>query len=421
MEYYKDLAFPTASLVFCLLGVPVGIASKRSGRIGGFAVGVLVVIIYYMLNIACEFLVTTATLPPGFGPSSAPPAVPAPPTMAASPLTGLPMDIVGSKRPVLVVKIDNAPKARPQIGLNQADVVFEEGVEGGITRFAALFHSEMSKPVGPVRSARSTDIKIVSAFHHPLFAYSGANALFQQYVAEAPLVDVGVDKYPDRYHRDNGRSSPYNLFSDTETLLDLAPDGSVPPPVLFAFRSPGAAPSGPGAHAVTHARVWWQASKMTEAIWDWDPTAKGWRRTQNGETHVDAAGRQVTPANVVVQFVSYHDTGLVDSSGTSVPEADVVGEGDAWVLTGHAHPVPLVEALEHRTHPLHRRHRRRGEAGPGQDVGGAGAAQPGRGQLTYRPVASPTTGVLLPGYSGKRTPERGRDPALRNWRSFAGM
>ena len=244
------------------------------------------------------------------------------------------MDIVRSKRPVLVVKIDNAPKARPQIGLNQADVVFEEGVEGGITRFAALFHSEESKPVGPVRSARSTDIKIVSAFHHPLFAYSGANALFKQYVADAPLVDVGVDKYPDRYHRDNARSSPYNLFSDTETLLDLAPDGSVPPPPLFAWRTPGAAPSGPGAHAVTHARVWWQASKLTEAIWDWDPLAKGWRRTQNGETHVDAAGRQVTPANVVVQFVSYHDTGLVDSSGTSVPEADVVGEGDAWVLTG---------------------------------------------------------------------------------------
>jgi lipopolysaccharide export system permease protein len=67
MEYYKDLAFPTASLVFCLLGVPVGIASKRSGRMGGFAVGVLVVIIYYMLNIACEFLVTTASLPPFAG------------------------------------------------------------------------------------------------------------------------------------------------------------------------------------------------------------------------------------------------------------------------------------------------------------------------------------------------------------------
>ena len=67
MEYYKDLAFPIASLVFCLLGVPVGIASKRSGRIGGFAVGVLVVIVYYMLNVTCEFLVTTAHLPPFAG------------------------------------------------------------------------------------------------------------------------------------------------------------------------------------------------------------------------------------------------------------------------------------------------------------------------------------------------------------------
>jgi len=67
IEYYKDLAFPTASLIFCILGVPVGIVSKRSGRIGGFAVGVLVVIIYYMLNVACEFLVTTTVIPPFAG------------------------------------------------------------------------------------------------------------------------------------------------------------------------------------------------------------------------------------------------------------------------------------------------------------------------------------------------------------------
>lgn len=277
---------------------------------------------------------TASTTVPGFGPQSAPPKVPAPPTTAAAPLTGLPMEIVRSRRPVLVVKIDNAPKARPQLGLNQADVVFEEGVEGGITRFAALFHSEDSKPVGPVRSARSTDIRIVSALRHPLFGYSGANATFQRYVHEAPLVDVGVDAYPDRYQRDSTRPSPYNLFSSTDRLFDLAPDGSVPPPALFSFRSPGVTPSGPGAHAVSHARVWWQASKFTEAIWDWDVTAKGWRRTQNGEVHVDGSGKQVTPANVVVQFVTYHDTGQVDSTGTAVPEADVIGEGDAWVLTG---------------------------------------------------------------------------------------
>lgn len=67
MERYKDLAFPTASLVFCILGVPIGIVSKRSGRMGGFAVGVLVVVIYYVLNVACEFLVTTLLIPPFAG------------------------------------------------------------------------------------------------------------------------------------------------------------------------------------------------------------------------------------------------------------------------------------------------------------------------------------------------------------------
>ncbi len=67
MEYYKDLAFPTASLILCILGVPVGIVSKRSGRIGGFAVGVLVIIVYYMLNVACEFLVTTTRISPFAG------------------------------------------------------------------------------------------------------------------------------------------------------------------------------------------------------------------------------------------------------------------------------------------------------------------------------------------------------------------
>jgi lipopolysaccharide export system permease protein len=67
IEYYKDLAFPTAALIFCILGVPVGIVSKRSGRIGGFAVGVLIVIIYYVLNVGCEFLVTTLVIPPFAG------------------------------------------------------------------------------------------------------------------------------------------------------------------------------------------------------------------------------------------------------------------------------------------------------------------------------------------------------------------
>lgn len=275
---------------------------------------------------------------PGPSPQDAapPPAPPPAPSSFPAPLTGLPMDAALAARPVLVVKIDNAPKARPQIGLNQADVVFEEGVEGGITRFAALFHSRDSDPVGPVRSARSTDIAIVSPLNRPLFAYSGANDVFKEYLARAPLFDVGVDTQPDRYHRDAGRPSPNNLFSATERLFDLAPEDSRPPPALFAYRAPGeAVTSQPEARPAGRVQVHWRgATKETVALWEWDDTAQGWRRTQNGEAHVDGAGRRVAPANVVVQFVTYRDTGLVDSSGTSVPEAEVVGEGEAWVLTG---------------------------------------------------------------------------------------
>ncbi len=266
---------------------------------------------------------------------AAPPAPAPAPVQSAAPLTGLPGDPRLTNRPVLVVKIDNAPKARPQVGLNQADVIFEEGVEGGITRFAALFHSKDSQPVGPVRSARSTDINLVTPLNHPLFAYSGANDVFKEYVARAPLVDVGVDAHPDRYHRDGGRPSPNNLFSESPKLFDLTPEGSRPPPPLFSYRAPGEAASGPGSKPVERVSVYWRgASKETAALWEWDATGKGWRRTQNAEAHVDSAGRQVAPPNVVIQFVTYRDTGFVDSSGTAVPEAEVVGEGEAWILTG---------------------------------------------------------------------------------------
>ncbi|MGH9003939.1 MAG: DUF3048 domain-containing protein, partial [Acidimicrobiia bacterium] len=267
-------------------------------------------------------------------PSSAtgiPVAAPDPP--GPSPLTGLPGD--PPVRPALIVKIDNAPRARPQVGLNQADVVFEELVEGGITRFAAVFHSQDSDPVGPVRSARSTDIGLASALHRPLFAYSGANAVFEEQVRQAPLVDVGVKAAPDRYYREGSRRAPSNLFSRTPALFQLAPPDAVAPPALFTYRAPGEPPAG--ASMATASRVTIGFAKAVD--WDWDAAVGGWWRTQGGRHHADSAGRVVAPANVVVQFVEYRDTGLRDASGAPVPEAQIVGEGDAWVLSG-GHLVP---------------------------------------------------------------------------------
>jgi hypothetical protein len=249
------------------------------------------------------------------------------------PLTGLPVDPTKAGRPALIVKIDNAPLARPQIGINQADLVIEEKVEDGVTRFATVFQSTDSDPVGPVRSARSTDVHIVSALNHPLFAYSGANAAFVALVHQAPLVDVGQDARPGAYHRDGKRKAPYNLFSSTGQLFGFAPPGSGPPPPQFTWRAAGAPPSGAGMKPTTKAHIEYQGQHITTRVdYGWD--GAGWKRSQDGGPHTDASGAQVAPANVVVLTVNYIDTPYVDRSGTRVPEAQLIGQGDGWVLTG---------------------------------------------------------------------------------------
>ncbi|MGH9151205.1 MAG: DUF3048 domain-containing protein, partial [Acidimicrobiales bacterium] len=136
------------------------------------------------------------------------------PAADAAPLTGLPQpDAARRGRVALVVKLDNAPRGRPQAGINQADVVVVEKVEDGITRLFTVFHTNDADPVGPVRSARSTDIPLVTPLNRPLFAYAGTNAAFQRLVDEAPLVDVGFNKAAVDYRRQGGRPAPYNLFT----------------------------------------------------------------------------------------------------------------------------------------------------------------------------------------------------------------
>jgi hypothetical protein len=241
-----------------------------------------------------------------------------------------------------VVKIDNVEAARPQTGINEADVVIEEQVEGGQTRLAALFHSTPADPVGPIRSARSTDINLLAPLYHPLFAYSGANRDFKKLVRESSMIDVGVENFPDKYFRDTkGRSKVHSLFSNTSALHSLAaPDAQAPPP-LFSYRAAGTRPSEPEARPVSRVSAnWTYHGRGTGVSYDWDTAAGAWTRIMNGSLHVDSAGRKVAPTNVIIQFVTYHDTGYRDSSNTEVPEADVIGSGDGWFLSaGYLAPV----------------------------------------------------------------------------------
>jgi hypothetical protein len=250
-----------------------------------------------------------------------------------APLTGMPADPALVGRPALIVKIDNAPKGRPQAGINAADVVIEELVEGGITRLAVIFHSADADPIGPVRSARSTDIAIATALNRPLFAYSGANASFLELVRAAPLVDVGVGVLKGSYRREPGRPALYNLFSSTSELYGKAPEGGGAPPPMFSYRAAGEKLAAAGAEAATGVAMEYRDKVRTAVEWRWHATSATWRRVQNGTPHVDAADVEVAPRNVVVQFVGYRDTGFVDQSGTAVPEAELLGEGEAWILT----------------------------------------------------------------------------------------
>ncbi len=236
-------------------------------------------------------------------------------------LTGLPG--INPDRPALVVKIDNVDAARPQAGINQADIVYEERVEGGLTRLAVIFHSTDAPRVGPVRSARTTDINLLANLDRPLLSSSGANGTTRGMIADSTLLDIGHPEAPPSYFRDGSRQAPHNLFSTTADLWALDAGRGGRPGFLFLYRAPDD-PLPPSARDVNGVSV---AFPNVGVSYAWD--GSGWSRTQGGRVHVDADGVEVAPANVIVQFVEYG----VSPADANTPEAIVTGEGDAWIFT----------------------------------------------------------------------------------------
>ena len=243
------------------------------------------------------------------------------PEVVTYPLTGLEVtDESALDRPAMVVKIDNHPKARPQIGLNQADIIFEENVEK-LTRFAAVFHSQGSDPVGPIRSGRFQDISLVGAFNQPLFVWSGGNAQVTKSIRASDLVDLSftVANKDGGYARASGRPAPHNLIAETSKLWTLANEGSVPPQQQFEYRQASDANASTST-AVDGFRI---SMDGVKAQWLWSNGA--YVRDQNGTAHVDADDVQLAVANVIVLEVVY--------SNTYSPAAKTVGSGKAYVFT----------------------------------------------------------------------------------------
>ncbi len=271
------------------------------------------------------------------------------PTGPPGPLTNAAVDRNGyEERAAIVVKIDNDDlNARPQAGLSLADVVYEEKVEGAYTRFAAVFQGSDANPVGPVRSARTTDVGIVGALNFPLFAYSGANTGVLAVIAEAPQRDVGAGVMSGAYFRGYDHPVPHNLYTNTSTLWRAV--GSNTPLPLWGFRGPRDA-LGPNARRTSGTSMQFGGGVL-RVVWRWNADTKTFHREQNGRVHFDVDNWPVEAANVVIQQVEYVDSGFVDKVGATTPEAKLIGTGSGWILSGgFAIPVNWEKrSLEERT------------------------------------------------------------------------
>ena len=248
-----------------------------------------------------------------------------------APFRGTPIDSTELYSPPLALKIDNEPTALPQQGLQDADIVFEELVEGGLTRFLAIFHSQIPASVGPIRSGRSTDIPLLMPFDGALFGWSGSNWAFRKLLDTVAITDVGLYRNPSHYWRQTERISPSNLWVRASQLFNKEahdPHSSEP---LWPYELPEETTSGPS-REIKGVKVDWGSTKVEHL---WDAARSGWARSQNDDPHVvlDLKGEQheLAPENLIIQFTKYVLTNEEDVNGARIP-LGLVSEGSGTAL-----------------------------------------------------------------------------------------
>jgi Protein of unknown function (DUF3048) N-terminal domain/Protein of unknown function (DUF3048) C-terminal domain len=266
-----------------------------------------------------------ATLRTTPAPSSPAPARPKGPLL--DPFTGERIKALG---PVLAVKIDNIVYARPQTGLQSADIVYVIPVEGGLTRFMAVFSSRFPPVVGPVRSARQSDLDLLAQFGRPAFAWSGATPHLVPFIERAPVVDLYALQVGG-YFRSADRIAPYNLYANTKQLLAEAKRASKARDIGFRF---GALPAG-GSGAASYSVKFPSASYTFR----WSAKDQRWLAWIDGAPAAATEGGQLGGNTVIIQFTQIA-TSRFEEYGGRPPYAKSVGSGKAVILrNGRAYDV----------------------------------------------------------------------------------
>lgn len=252
-----------------------------------------------------------------------------PAPVSYAPLTGLPVDDPASlAHPSLAAKIDNHPAARPQIGLESTDLVFEELVEGGLTRYVAVWHSRVPAEIGPIRSIRPMDPDIISPFGG-IVAYSGGQQRFVQLMRSTDVYNAihGQSDTNDVMYRTKTKAAPHNVLVKAPELIAMHSD-LAPPPQQYAYADE---PAGATAarEGTPVAGVDLVLGGSAHPSWRWDAASARWLRFQDGAADLDSAGGQLSAVNVVIVRVAVSNDG-------GVPKTELIGGGDAWALSGGA-------------------------------------------------------------------------------------
>ena len=288
--------------------------------------------------------------------SSATPTLP--PTWS---LTGLPGPADAQTRQILMVKVENDPVVRPQTGLDSADLVFEELVEGGMTRFATVFQSTIPDEIGPVRSIRHVDAALASPIADA-FVFSGGAPKTWTFVKEkmpsniSIITESGVGVYRNHKHvaphdvwlqpkkllaslaNDNSASSGFFATADNAQLVPIP----TPTPTSGQTSDPSAAPSvsasaSDSASPVSNVaepikKVSIEFSSWENPRWTWSASDSKWLRSEHSTPFVNPAGKQIGFTNLIIIFVKTISAGYRDPAGNYVPRSVLTGTGPGYLL-----------------------------------------------------------------------------------------
>jgi hypothetical protein len=254
-----------------------------------------------------------------------------------SALTGTPMPDGRPPNPVFIVKIENTYGGEPQIGLNKADMVIEELVEGGLTRLAAFFYSDLPTKVGHVRSMRTTDIGLAAPVGGQVIASGGANKTYRE-VKKAGTKIFSEDHGAPGFSSDPSKSRPYNRLINLQTVAKKAKPTTIvgpyftwtpanakktePAPTDSATPTPTVAPK-----TATGATVRFSRGTRTE----WALKGGKWVRTNS---HAPASS-DFRADTMIVMFAKIVDAGYTDIANNPVPETVVKGTGRAMIFHGN--------------------------------------------------------------------------------------